>query len=265
MTDQVDDEARLEAADHAATADELGVLRDQVAVKLRQLGDGGVRSHCVYFSKASWAGLLDRLPLAVVERGSISRGDVFDIADRARPGGDLDASDLFTASFLWGTGTTGYGASRYREIKEIAGDGLEASLRQALDQAYSTGPVPDPVAGYAELYGGYNYRQRAKAGEGDTSRIHKFGPAFFTKFLYFSTPGALILDNVLANAVKRRSGLEHLVTRRGHSKEWTPYRYATYMHWMRMTAESLGVEPDVLEVTLFAPPAHDFDEGVNAD
>jgi hypothetical protein len=86
------------------------------------------------------------------------------------------------------------------------------------------------------------------------SRLRGFGPAFFTKFLYFSTPGALILDNRLANAVYSRSRLPYLVTGKGRSLAWTPYRYAVYLQWMGHTAQAVGVEPEILELTLFRPP-----------
>jgi hypothetical protein len=85
-------------------------------------------------------------------------------------------------------------------------------------------------------------------------RIRRFGPAFFTKFLYFTTPGALILDNVLARRVHALAGMAYLVRRGGNSYAWSPYRYAVYLHWMRQTEARLGCEPDELETTLFAPP-----------
>jgi 8-oxoguanine DNA glycosylase-like protein len=85
---------------------------------------------------------------------------------------------------------------------------------------------PGPIAGYACLPGGYDYHDRAAPGQEPWSRLHGFGPAFFTKFLYFSTPGALILDNQLANAV---------------------------LHWMTQTAWTIGVKPELLELTLFQP------------
>jgi hypothetical protein len=72
--------------------------------------------------------------------------------------------------------------------------------------------------------------------------------------LYFSTPGALILDNRLANAVYSRSRLLYLVTEKGRSLAWTPHRYAVYLQWMGHTARAVGVEPEILELTLFRPP-----------
>jgi len=156
---------------------------------------------------------------------------------------------LFAASFVWGWGPTGFGPQRYRDIRARAGEQLKPSLQRTLAQI-------DPIAGYAQLYGGCDYESRAAPGQEPWSRLHGFGPAFFTKFLYFSTPAALILDNRLANAVHSLSDLPYLVTAKGRSYAWTPYRYAVYLQWMRQTAHRLDVEPDILELTLFSlsPP-----------
>ena len=86
-----------------------------------------------------------------------------------------------------------------RDVLTAAGDRLEPSLQRALD-AVGTDPA-SPVAGCACLYGGSDYPDRAAPGQEPRSRLHGYGPAFFTKFLYFSTPGALILDSRLASAV----------------------------------------------------------------
>jgi hypothetical protein len=85
------------------------------------------------------------------------------------------------------------------------------------------------------------------------ARIDNFGPAFFTKLLYFTTPGALILDNVLAKKVNALSAMPYLVQTNGQSYAWSPYRYAVYLHWMRQTAAQLECSPDELELTLFSP------------
>jgi hypothetical protein len=71
------------------------------------------------------------------------------------------------------------------------------------------------VAGYACLYGGQASQDRAAPGQEPWSRLHGLCPAFFTKFLYFCTPGALILDSKLAAAVSRLSHLPGLVTASG--------------------------------------------------
>ena len=161
---------------------------------------------------------------------------------------------LFAASFVWGWGSTGFGPRRYHDILSAAGTQLEPSLQRALTAIHKDPDSPDPIAGYAQLYGGCDYETRAAPRQEPWSRLRGFGPAFFTKFLYFSTPGALILDNRLANAVYRQSAIPHLVSAKGQSLAWTPYRYAVYLHWMTLTASALDVAPELLELTLFRPP-----------
>jgi hypothetical protein len=54
--------------------------------------------------------------------------------------------------------------------------------------------------------------------------------------------------------VHRLTKMPYLVTAKGRSRAWSPYRYAVYLHWMHQTAHRLAVEPDLLELTLFEPP-----------
>jgi hypothetical protein len=131
-----------------------------------------------------------------------------------------------------GLGAARYGPRRLSDIRAEAGNQLEPSLQRALDAVNADPASPDPIPGYARLYGGNDYQDRVTPGQQPWSRLRGFGPAFFTKFLYFSTPGALILDNRLANAVHKLSRLPHLVTESRQSLAWTPYRYSVYLHWM---------------------------------
>jgi len=263
VTYEWDEQARKEAARYPVSAPDADMLRGQCSRKAADLGPDGVRGHTVRFPVTTWdepPGLPDGVP----RTGLISRGDVLDIGPqvcaRARP-----ATDLLTASFIWGWGAAGYGPRRLRDIRAAAGDRLEPSLRRALDAAHKDPASPDPVAGYACLYGGYDYQDRAAPGQEPWSRLHGFGPAFFTKFLYFSTRGALILDNRLANAVHRLSQLPNLVIGNRQSRTWTPYRYSVYLHWMTQTARTVGVEPELLELTLFQPPGGSDEENGAAD
>jgi hypothetical protein len=264
MPYEYDEQARQEAAGHQVSQDEAARLRVLCDQKAKEFGREGVRSHCVRFSVTAWDEPLGHLPPSVPRGGRICRGDVLDIGEQVRAG-KLPVTDLFTASFIWGTGMTGYGPRRYRDIIAAAGTRLEPSLQHALTEVNRDEKSPDPIAGYAQLYGGYDYDHRAPAGQGPWSRLNKFGPAFFTKFLYFSTPGALILDNRLANAVYKRGKLPYLVTQDGRSQAWTPYRYAVYLHWMRQTARTVGVSSEMLEATLFQPPADPLGEQDAAD
>ena len=264
MAYEYDDQALQEAAGHGVSQDEAERLRDMCARKAAEFGNGGVRSHSARFSVAAWDEPPGSLSSVIPRSGRISRGDVLDLGTQVRAG-DLPAADLFTASFIWGTGTTGYGPRRHRDIRAAAGDRLEPSLQRVLAAISKDPGALDLIAGYAQLYGGYDYESRAAAGQEPWSRLHEFGPAFFTKFLYFSTPGALILDNRVARAVHERSGLPHLVTGDGRSLAWTPYRYAVYLHWMQQTARAVDTTPEMLEATLFQPPEDPLEEGDAAD
>jgi hypothetical protein len=265
MTYEFDENARGAAAKYPATVDVIERLGRLCRSKAEKLGPDGVRGHSIMFVPATWGNAV-RLPDSVRLSGKISRGEVLDIGKRVREGMS-PATDLFIASFVWGWGSTGYGPSRLRAIVEAAGDRLEPSLQRALSAACSE-PVHDPVAGYAQLYGGYLSNEsdrRAAPGAPEWARLRGYGPAFITKSLYFTVPGALILDNRLANAVHDLSGMPNLVTAGGRSWPWTPYRYAVYLHWMRQTADAVDVEPDLLELTLFQPPGDIADEHDAAD
>jgi hypothetical protein len=231
-----DQQARDEAANYALSQEQLAQLHPLVDGKRAELGPEGVRGHRVNYNPASWDGLV---PKILAERSSVSRGDVFDLAES----GDLIA--VFAASFLWGTGDRGYGPHRYREIVASANGRLHDMLAAAA-------AAQDVIAGYAMLFGGNDPKHRAAPNTEPWARIHNFGPAFFTKFLYFTTPGALILDNVLAKKANALSKMSYLVQTNGQSYAWSPYRYAVYLHWMRPTAARLECGPDELELTLFS-------------
>ncbi|HUY45685.1 MAG TPA: hypothetical protein VMV92_08165 [Streptosporangiaceae bacterium] len=264
MPYEFDEDSRAEAADHGINAADAKRLRVQCTRKELELGPGGVRNHAVKFSFPAWNDPPGSLPSVIPRDGCISRGDVLDVGADVRDG-KRRATDLLTASFIWGTGPTGYGPRRYRDLVTAADDHLESALQRVLKVITENSDGPGIIAGYAQLYGGYEPDKRAIAGQEPWSRTHGFGPAFFTKFLYFSTPGALILDNRLATAVHALSGLDYLITDDGRSCAWSPYRYAVYLHWMHQTSRALSVPPDLLEATLFSPPADPLDEHDAAD
>lgn len=241
MTYIHDDQAREEAADHPMAKHRLEEIRGLIAAKRNELGEGGVRAHSVGYTPAGWAGLL---PDRLAAKNRVSRGDVFAIAET----GGL--TDVFTASYVWGTGRIGYGPRRYRDIVESTAGQLNLILTRVVEASSES-----PVAGYTMFYGGDSPESRTPANHEPWCRIKGLGPAFFSKFLYFTTPGALILDNVLARKVAALSGMPHLVTRAGRSQAWSPYRYAVYLHWMRQTSTTLDCSAEELELTLFTAPA----------
>ena len=264
MAYQYAEEARSEASRLKIGDDEIAELRNLCRLKTADLGPRGVRAHWVGFSATAWGDAARFLPEAVFGRERISRGDVFEIASQVR-NGDRCAADLLTASFIWGMGRAGYGPRRYNAICAIAGDHLEQKLRRVLDATGDDSDYFDPVAGYALLYGGDDDKHRAAPQDQRWSRLHGYGPAFFTKFLYFSTPGALILDARMARAVLKLSGMNHLINPGGGVPAWTSYRYSLYLHWMNQAAHAVSVSADLLEATLFRPPPDPPEEDEAAD
>ncbi|XVV08288.1 hypothetical protein ACQP2X_25930 [Actinoplanes sp. CA-131856] len=217
-------------------------LADSCRRRAELLGGGGIRAHAVRYPADKWPDL----PGGDGDGRTITRGAVFDIA-----GGP--AIDVFTASYVFGMGTAGYGRSRYDRIRSGT-PGLAGDLERVREIGWCQGVV----VAYAQLYGGKNYDQRRAAGEGPWSRIASYGPAFFTKFLYFTVPGGLILDARLARRVARLTGSEYGYLKNGRPVAWTPYRYAVYLHWMRQSAAAVSrysgsrvVSPELLELTLF--------------
>jgi len=251
MAHKYDDEAATEATAHAADAVALAGIELALESLSSWLPNNNVADHAITFKPEAWAGVLDALPHDLTASGRISRGAVFAIAAevraRTRP-----TADLFTATYLWGQGVSGYGRTRYDKISEQAGQRLEENLRAATQLLLSGGPI----SAYAWLYGGECPKDRRVACEPGSGRIADLGPAFFTKVLYFadtrSDTSALILDKVLATKVHQHSRLPYLIHEDGRAYSWTPYRYDVYLNWMRQTATTLAVAADLLELALFS-------------
>jgi hypothetical protein len=252
---QHDIEAQAAAAKFAITGPARAELANACGATAERLGGAGVGGHRIAYSVDAWKDLIASIDGDLAEPGSITRAEVFAIAQgvaaATRP-----LIDLFTGSYLWGMGTTGYGADRYRKILDRAGERLEPSLASAWKLAQSD----HPAFAYSWLFGGADRRERKPSTDATTGRLDGYGPAFFTKFLYFASEGtALILDARLAHAVHKLSGMPNLV-RAGRPVPWTAYRYTVYLHWMRQTSSDLRVNPDLLELTLFAGVDIDLDD-----
>ncbi|WP_436533790.1 hypothetical protein [Actinoplanes sp. HUAS TT8] len=204
-----------------------------------KLGPAGIRGHSIAYDPGKW----HDLPFG---DGSISRGEVFDLSGAS-------AADVFTASYVFGMGKRGYGRSRYDKIRSGA-----PHLGRTLEQVREIGLGQGPIFAYAQLYGGPDYDRRTRPGTLPWSRIASYGPAFFTKFLYFTVPGALILDARLAARVARLTGNESGYLKNGRPVAWTPFRYAVYLHWMRQAAIDVSrhavphtISAELIELTLF--------------
>jgi hypothetical protein len=236
----LEDQACAEAAKHLPTADGRDRIAQAVKTARSQLGGDDVRSHVISFNSARWQPRASALPERALRTGCISRGDVFEIA------AELDGTDphwrLFCASNIWGRPSNGFGKAQFeRIIRETPPEQLSTVIAEARGRLAACGPL----SAYAYL-----------RGTGSACTVPRWGPAFFSKLLYFahtgSAPGsALILDNLTATAVAAISELPNFVNRRGGSVRWTKYRYGVYLAWMNQVAARQGVSPDFLEYALF--------------
>jgi hypothetical protein len=253
---ELQNRARAEARQHPAGAEEVQRMRDALR-QARGALPGGPSTHTVRFDPQTWADVIDEQLPDLNGRDRISRADVVEVAAAVRDS-LAEPVALLTASYLWGQGGTGYGRHRHDQILQTPKDRLQVSLTCALERLDRLGPV----GAYAWLYGsGEANLPRLPAGDPRTGRLSGWGPAFFTKLLYFASASAsasasaesmaLILDARLAIAVTDLSGLPYQVSGTGQARAWTPYRYAVYLEWMRNAADALGASPDELEVALF--------------
>jgi hypothetical protein len=174
--------------------------------------DGLVRDQGFDYLPQHWTSRWpDTLPVPNVlldgERKHINREGIFAISS-APVSSDEDVLNLYVAMGAWGTGTK---AQRVvRAVKPLHEQGAVAALARSLDAARSGQPVEA-------------YRRLKITGE---DRIKHLGPAFFTKWLYFSAydstgprngPAPLILDARVANALGwKRQG-------------WTSSDYGRYL------------------------------------
>jgi hypothetical protein len=140
------------------------------------------------------------------------------------------ATDAFLATMAWGYGNVGYGAWR---------------VAQALNDRHAGRKLLDVVV--ALNSDGPQAAYRLMAG---SSRLHRIGPAFGTKFLYFADSGdharrALILDALVADWLRRNTNF------RVHPVPWAPARYDEYLEKMHDWAQDLRIDPDAVELAIF--------------
>ncbi|HUB37804.1 MAG TPA: hypothetical protein VMA72_03030 [Streptosporangiaceae bacterium] len=231
-------DAEAEASKHPLTPAQRDQIREALDRARKNLGGEDVRSHRVGFDVDKWPDVL-ALPAPALESKHLSRGDGFDIAREAVT--SATNWQLFCMSFVFGYGMYGVGPTRLQRIlKRTAQQQLCDVIGEARKRLHHDGPLSS-----------YDYLRGS-----DTHRTVPFwGPAFFTKLLYFAageSGGALILDNQTAWIVARLSSMNHLVSTRGRSECWTVWRYAVYLAWIRMVATQLQVQPDFLEYALFS-------------
>ncbi|MGQ4516760.1 8-oxoguanine DNA glycosylase OGG fold protein [Streptomyces sp. DW26H14] len=226
-------------------------------------GDGarfaeGVGSHAVRYHPARWSAIC-HWPGGLADRGldgeaSVSRAQVAQMVRDAGAAGDWD--EALVATYVWGQGRIGYGPHRLEEI-------------------LSQGHLAETLARAGSVLG----EQGAEAAYGALRKALKgYGPAFFTKFLYFlgaagrpvSGLAPLILDQRLASVHRAhatrtglRAGMEDAAATAAwvwSDGGWTPHRYGVYLDWMAASCGQLASAgigwppscPDLLELALFS-------------
>lgn len=182
----------------------------------------------------------------VANRTGITRRDVSQVALESLR--TRKWTPLFTASYAWGQGLNGYGPSRLSRIVATAAQrdiDLEVTLAEAV-AAMREGAATD---GYARLRGALPW----------------FGPAFFTKFLYFAGavappakgPAPLILDAVVAKQLRAvvASRLAQLAPNNEAGAKadtlaewlwsdggWTVHRYGVWLDFAEKATDQLSRE-----------------------
>lgn len=171
----------------------------------------------------------------------LTRADVFAYAE-TEPSPEASLQLLY-ASLAWGLGTKG---------SRLTGrlDGLAKDLDGAIDLLLSAWQHvrhgADPETCYEDLI-----KQRGGG------RIYQNGPAFATKFLYFShrsktSPRCVILDEVVSKKLRALSVWPNAV-----NSAWFPSTYADYCdligHWAGQATTRMGrdVATDEVEYALF--------------
>ncbi|MFE9859220.1 hypothetical protein [Streptomyces sp. NPDC005780] len=223
--------------------------------------DGTPGAHTVRYTPSRWAQITPwpkaLAPTSASGDAAVSRAEVAAaVADVLKREAFREA---LVATYVWGKGKRGTpgGSGPAALHKILAFDGLDTALAAAVTALREHGA---PEA-YAALKG----------------QVLGLGPAFFTKFLYFTGtavppahgPRPLILDRVLARrlrqiaaAVGRESGHDpdgSIATWVWSDSNWTPHRYRIYLSFMHDAAEQLakdadwpsGAAPDLLECALF--------------
>jgi hypothetical protein len=181
-----------------------------------------------------WPKRLADLPL-VGRWPAVDRRTVFELAENAVA--REARRHLLVAVLVWGTGLGAREVARRARIFDANDlDWLDERICRAKEEL----DLGDPVAAYRVL----NDRD---------ARVKWFGPAFFSKLLYFATADRpvgerwpLIIDSNVALALNELSG-EHW----DPGERWDSKQYARYLDLAHAWADRWGTSPDVVERTLF--------------
>lgn len=233
-------EVEAAAAGYRLTSAGRRHVERMVSQAVCELPEGDLRAHGGRVFVERWSVDGD-VPPQVMESGCIRRRDVFAVA--REPASPDTNWRLFLNTYMWGQGDTNYGPSR---LDKILGSTPRPVLVELVQRARLVLAQDGAIAAY-----------RVLRGTGSMYAAPAWGPAFFTKLLYFAGEDVevgrrpLILDALLARQVHALTGMEYLVDRRDRALRWGAWRYGVYLAWMGQTADNVGVAADLLELSLF--------------
>ena len=139
----------------------------------------------------------------------------------------------FTAAMVWGYGETGYGPTRTRWVLSGSRD-RSTHLDETVPAKLATGASVANRSGAVE---GYRYLN-------NEGRIWGLGPAFFTKWLYFTTRGtAPILDAQVMGWLRREAGV--------NLRQACTHDYAAYIDVLTEWGHPLGSSAAEVEQAIF--------------
>lgn len=223
--------------------------------------DGTAGAHTVRYTPGRWAQITPwpeaLAPTSAGGDAAVSRAEVASaVADALRREAFQEA---LVATYVWGKGKRGTpgGSGPATLHKILAFDSLDTALATAVTALREHGA---PQA-YAALH----------------RQVPGLGPAFFTKFLYFTGialppahgPRPLILDRVLSRRLRWMAAAVGRESRHDvdgsvaawvwSDSNWSPHRYQVYLSFMHAAANQLaggdswpsGAAPDLLECALF--------------
>ncbi|MGC5334964.1 hypothetical protein [Micromonospora sp. DT62] len=248
------------------TAEEQDWLRRQRREWEARCGGGPLSAeelvdrHTIDVVPARWARFAECLPFETdgQARLSLTRRAVTDVARECRGSGAW--LPLLVTTFAWGWGMRGFGPARLSWILNGRGSfpGLPMTeIANRLPAAVDALEQQGTRASYELLVRG--------------APVRGFGPAFFTKFLYFASradnarSGALILDARLAGQMrdgwKRRADQPYAVNGPAarwlwRGPRWSSLRYQIYLAFICRAAGQLSGSaerwtPELVELLLF--------------
>lgn len=196
------------------------------------------------------SGSLNLAPGSDPRRPVMRRQDVFGLVPEMSDGPTEESVKDFVVNVnAWGYGDAGYAGHRTEAVvTEAAFEASAGGALARLNQAVGPDEYPWELDAYFFLLN-------------NVGHVDGWGPAFFTKFLYFGdrrnqpgqAGGALILDQVMSERLRDLVVDTSVVPGRYRfrSSRWTTPEYAFYLAIVRRVAHHVGCRADRVEAVLF--------------